>query len=207
MCVESVGSVSSSEDAVPSYVVRAQTGDTAAFRELYSTHRRAVTRLVSRLAGPHRDVDDLVQEVFLQVFRSLPSFRREARFSTWLHRVAVNVVLMHLRARRCRVHASAELSPEHHAHDDNPLAHAERLERQRALYRHLDRLSEKKRAVFILHELEGLPPQEVAALVGSNVLTVRTRLFYARQELLAAMGKDPALDHFARDLQQQSQAA
>ncbi|MBI5512737.1 MAG: RNA polymerase sigma factor [Deltaproteobacteria bacterium] len=208
VCVEAFACVSSDEDAVPGYVVRAQTGDTVAFRELYNAHRRRVTRLVARLAGPRRDLDDLVQEVFLQVFRSLPGFRRESRFSTWLHRVAVNVVLMHLRAQRCRVQASVELPQEHPDHgQDSPLAQAERHERQRALYRLLDRLSEKKRAVFILHDLEGLPPQEVATLVGSNVLTVRTRLFYARQELLAAMGRDPSLDRLARELQTDARAA
>src|SRR5262249_55339880 len=81
-------------------IARAVTGDTTAFRALYTRHRSDVGRLVYRMIGAQSDLDDVVQEVFFQVFRSLKDFRGQSKFSTWLHRVTVNVVLMHRRAAR-----------------------------------------------------------------------------------------------------------
>src|SRR5215469_4393824 len=83
-------------------VARAATGDTAAFRQLYERHRGDVARLVYRMLGARADFEDVVQEVFVQVYRSLKDFRGQAKFSTWLHRVTVNVVLMHRRSARSR---------------------------------------------------------------------------------------------------------
>ena len=80
---------------------------------LYARHRADVARLVYRMLNGSADVDDVVQEVFVQVFRSLKDFRGQAKFSTWVHRVAVNVVLMHRRAARSRPTYTEELPPEH----------------------------------------------------------------------------------------------
>jgi RNA polymerase sigma-70 factor, ECF subfamily len=175
-------------------VERCQRGDAEAFRELFRAHRQDVARLAQRMLGRSVDLEDIVQEVFLQVHRSIRDFRHGARFSTWLYRVTVNVVLMHRRSAKSRpVFGEA---PEHvSAVDHRPFAD-EQVERQRrvqAFHRLLDRLSEKKRLVFVLHELEGLAPGEIAKIVGSPVLTVRTRLFYARRELLALLAEEPAL--------------
>jgi RNA polymerase sigma-70 factor (ECF subfamily) len=74
-----------------------------------------------------------------------------------------------------------------------------------AFYRLLDRMSDKKRAVFVLHELEGLSPSEVAKVVSAPVLTVRTRLFYARRELLEMLRDEPALEFVARELREEQQ--
>jgi RNA polymerase sigma-70 factor (ECF subfamily) len=189
------------DDATPGYVARAQSGDPRAFQELYVLHRRDVHRLVTRMLGPRGDVDDVVQEVFIQVFRSILSFRGDARFSTWLHRVAVNVALMHLRAGRSRPQLGRELPTEQPtAEEASPRDQAARNERLRALYRILDTLSEKKRAVFVLHDLEGVPAGQIAKLVEAPVLTVRTRLFYARKEVYAAMAEDPTLEGLTREL-------
>jgi len=195
--------VTPDEDAQPAYVARARGGDARAFQELYRVHRRDVARLVARLMGPRAEVDDVVQEVFLQVFRSLVSFRGESRFSTWLHRVTVNVTLMHLRAARSRPNLSHELTPAHEPTSpelDSPLDVSARNERLRALYKILDTLSDKKRTVFILHDLEGVQAAQIAAMVDSPVLTVRTRLFYARREVYAAMAADPTLTGIAQEL-------
>lgn len=186
--------VSRDDDPVPEYVFRAQRGETRAFHDLFVHHRRDVSRLCARLLGPSADLEDVVQEVFLQVYRSLPSFRAEARFSTWLHRVAVNVTLMHLRAARSRPRLGHELTHDPPTPDDeSPQQNAARNERLAALYRLLDKLAEKKRTVFILHDLEGVAAAQISALVGAPVLTVRTRLFYARREVYAAMAADPTL--------------
>lgn len=174
---------------------RAAAGDAAAFRVLFARHRVDVQRLVFRMVGARPDLDDIVQEVFIQVYRSLRDFRGQSKFSTWLHRVTVNVVLMHRRAARSRP-TYAEEAPDDLAHDAKqvlPDEAAARRERMRAFGRLLDRLADKKRIVFVLHELEGKAPAEIAEIVGAPVLTVRTRLFYARRELEAMWQDEPSL--------------
>lgn len=181
---------------------RASAGDAAAFREIFIRHRSDVARLVYRMLSAPADLEDVVQEVFVQVFRSLKDFRGQSKFSTWLHRVTVNVVLMHRRSARSRPVLTEE-APSDLVADDRqalPDEEAERLERMRAFQRLLSRLAEKKRVVFILHELEGMPPAEIAEVVGAPVLTVRTRLFYARRELEAMLADEPALATLATSL-------
>jgi RNA polymerase sigma-70 factor (ECF subfamily) len=175
-------------------VQRAQRGDAAAFAELFKKHRSAVAAIAYRMLGPHADLEDVVQEVFLQVHRSLPDFRGQSKFSTWLHRVAVNVVLMARRRARSRPLYTHEEAARHEA-DQRPLPDQDvsRSRRLDAFQRLLDKLSDKKRTVFILHELEGMPPSDIARLVDCPVLTVRTRLFYARKELAQMMRSEPSL--------------
>lgn len=183
------------------FIERCKAGDDAAFREIFRNHRGDVARLIQRMTGRQGDLEDLVQEVFLQVYRSIRDFRGQSRFSTWLYRVTVNVVLMHKRAARSRpvLQEAADDSFGSDARElpDDQVARARRVS---AFYRLLDRLSDKKRAVFVLHELEGLSPGEVAKVVSAPVLTVRTRLFYARRELLAMLREEPALELVAREL-------
>jgi len=176
-------------------VRRAGQGDPDAFRQLFAKHRSDVARLVYRMLNAPADLDDVVQEVFVQVFRSLKDFRGQSKFTTWLHRVTVNVVLMHRRSARSRP-VLAEEMPEERVADHGqtlPDDEVERRDRMRAFQRLLGRLADKKRVVFVLHELEGLSPAEIAEAVGAPVLTVRTRLFYARRELEAMLGDEPAL--------------
>lgn len=175
-------------------VARSAAGDTAAFRKLYERHRNDVARLVYRMLGPRADLDDVIQEVFVQVYRSLKDFRGQSKFSTWLHRVTVNVVLMYRRSARSRPVFADELSGEIVGGDEvRPDEDVERRERMRAFGRLLDRLADKKRIVFVLHELEGLAPTEISKIVGAPVLTVRTRLFYARRDLEAMLSDEPSL--------------
>ena len=180
-------------------IARAAAGDTAAFRQLYERHRTDVARLVYRMLGPRNEVDDVIQEVFVQVHKSLKDFRGQSKFSTWLHRVTVNVVLMHRRAARSRPTFADEppAEPSLRSAELTPDEDAQRRERMRAFARLLDRLAEKKRLVFVLHELEGIAPSEIAKIVGAPVLTVRTRLFYARRELEAMFAEEPALASLA----------
>jgi RNA polymerase sigma-70 factor (ECF subfamily) len=180
-------------------VRRAASGDAEAFRTLFVRHRSDVARLVYRMLNGPSDLDDVVQEVFVQVFRSLKDFRGQSKFSTWLHRVTVNVVLMHRRSARSRPVFTEEAPNELVADEGQSLPDedADRRERMRAFQRLLARLADKKRVVFILHELEGLSPAEIADVVGAPVLTVRTRLFYARRELEAMLPEEPALSSLA----------
>lgn len=174
---------------------RASSGDPAAFREVFVRHRGDVARLVYRMLSAPADLEDVVQEVFVQVYRSLKDFRGQSKFSTWLHRVTVNVVLMHRRSAKSRPVLVPESPPDLVPADQRllPDEEAEKAERLRAFQRLLGRLAEKKRIVFILHELEGLAPNEIADIVGAPVLTVRTRLFYARRELEEMLAEEPSL--------------
>lgn len=182
-------------------IERCKAGDAVAFREVFRNHRADVTRLVQRMTGRRGDLEDLVQDVFLQVYRSIKDFRGQSRFSTWLYRVTVNVVLMHRRAARSRPllqeATDDSLAPDARELPDDQVARGRRVA---AFYRLLDRMSDKKRTVFVLHELEGMSPAEVAKIVGAPVLTVRTRLFYARRELLTLLRDEPALEFMAREL-------
>jgi RNA polymerase sigma-70 factor, ECF subfamily len=186
------GRAMSDEDGL---VRRAASGDAEAFRGLFVRHKSDVARLVYRMLNGPSDLDDVVQEVFVQVFRSLKDFRGQSKFSTWLHRVTVNVVLMHRRSARSRPVLTEEVPNELVADEGQTLPDedAERHERMRAFQRLLARLADKKRIVFVLHELEGMSPAEIADIVGAPVLTVRTRLFYARRELEAMLPEEPAL--------------
>lgn len=174
---------------------RAGAGDPVSFKEIFIRHRRDVARLVYRMLNAPSDLDDVVQEVFVQVFRSLKDFRGQSKFTTWLHRVTVNVVLMHRRSARSRPVLTEEVPNDVVADERQPLPDevAERSERMQAFQRLLARLADKKRVVFVLHELEGLAPAEIAEIVGAPVLTVRTRLFYARRELEAMLNDEPSL--------------
>lgn len=186
-----------------SLVERARAGDPTAFRELFVQHRADVARLVHRMTGRTAELEDLVQEVFLQVHRSLGDFRGQSKFSTWLHRVTVNVVLMSRRAARSRPVLRGDdldersLGPRMPTSTNLPDEEAATRERLEAFRRVLERLPEKKRTVFVLHELEGMAPAEIAEIVEAPVLTVRTRLFYARKELCELLRDEPSLAKLA----------
>jgi len=195
-------------DPARALIDRALSGDASAFREIFRAHRQDVARVVYRLLGPSPDVDDVVQEVFLHVYRSLPNFRGESRFSTWLYRLAVNVARMHLRKGRSRPRFAdvdlPDVASEEDARRDDPESLSEQRQRVRVLYRLLDQLGDKKREVIVLHDFEGMPAKEISALVGAPVLTVRTRLFYARKELYAAMANEPLLEGALAALQKEA---
>lgn len=184
--------VSADEDLVE----RARQGDRGAFRALFMAHRGQVARLLMRLV-PQHEVEDVAQEVFLQVHRSLDAFRGDARFSTWLYRLTLNVARMHLRRQKSRPKLAFAGADEagrlEQPAPETPAHEAERRERVAALGRLLARLSEKKREALILHDFQGLGADEVAKIVDAPVMTVRTRVFYARKELYAALSEEPAL--------------
>lgn len=186
-------------NSVDPLVQRAQAGDERALSELFRREREMVRRLVFRMLGPDADVEDVVQDTFIHVFRSIGSFKGEAKFSTWVYRLSANVVRMHLRRKRSRPRVVTDQVPETAGVDspgeEAPDEAAARLQRARTLYEHLDSISDKKRTVLVLHDLEGVSAEEISAIVEAPVLTVRTRLFYARRELADALS---ATKTFAR---------
>lgn len=179
-------------EATRALVERCRTGDKEALGLFYRQHRNAVARILTRVLGPGRgDVEDVLQETFIEVFRSISRFRGDAKVSTWLYRICVNVALQRLRKRRrlAEVQPAESFELPDHATPQRALESREHIE---AVYRILDRLAPKKRLVFILHEIEGREPKEIAGLVGAPALTVRTRLHYARKEFYALAGKERA---------------
>lgn len=174
-------------------VHRCQQGDKTAFHELFHRHRADVARIVFRMLGPVPEVEDVIQDVFVQVFRSMGDFQGKSKFSTWLHRVSVNVVLMHRRAQRSRPNLSDEIPGDLQGEELGPDDDAIRRERIRAFYAVLERLPEKKRTVFVLHEIEGLSPREIAKVMDAPPLTIRTRLFYARRDIIRLLRGEPSL--------------
>jgi RNA polymerase sigma-70 factor (ECF subfamily) len=184
--------VSSDEELVE----RAQQGDRGAFRSLFLAHRAQTSRLLSRLVAQN-EVEDVTQEVFLQVHKSLGAFRGESRFSTWLYRLTFNVARMHLRRQKSRpklnLAGNDEAGQLDQPAEETPQFTAERRERLRALDRLLTQLSDKKREALILHDFQGVSADEIAQICEVPVMTVRTRVFYARKELYAALAQEPAL--------------
>ncbi len=168
----------------------ARRGEPAAFRELFRLHVGRVHRMVYRLIGPCADVDDLVQTVFVEAFRSLPGFRGESLFSTWLGRIAVRVTMHAVRRPRLSlvpldgVDAAlpAHAQPDAAADSQQGVAHLNAL---------LDALRPKKRAAFVLHVLEGYSIQETAAMIGASEAATKVRIHDARRELEKRAAKDP----------------
>lgn len=162
-------------------VRRFQQGDEEAFDELVERHRRRVYSLAVRLVGSV-DADDLAQEAFLAAYRSLPTFRGDSTFSTWIYRITVYLCSHHRRRRRPEL---VELD-EHHAdgrRDSDPVSRTLRGELRDQVRDAIDALPYKLRLVIVLRDLHGLTYEEIAAVVGCPVGTVRSRLHYATQKL------------------------
>jgi RNA polymerase sigma-70 factor (ECF subfamily) len=178
-------------------VARCVAGDRAAQDELYQRFRRQIANNLYRVLGDRGDIDDLVQEVFVIAFRGLERFRGDARLSTWIYRICVNVALGRIRTRKRRpaAYGAADLDavPADPSLTDRPETPEKSLERRQdraRVYRALQMLAPKKQIVLYLHEIEGLDLKEIAYLVDSNPVTVRTRLFYARREFYRALTED-----------------
>ena len=180
-------------------IERCRADERAAQDELYHRFRRQVAGNLYRVLGDRTDLEDLVQEVFVIAFRGLERFRGDARLSTWLYRICVNVALGKIRSRKRKPAPigmpdldSAAVDPSLTERPETPERSLERRRDQESVYRALDQLAPKKRIVLYLHEIEGLDLKEIAYLVDSNPVTVRTRLFYARREFYRILGGEDA---------------
>jgi RNA polymerase sigma-70 factor (ECF subfamily) len=178
-----------------SLVARARSGEPEALGTLFVTHATATRRLLRSVLGPDDELDDLVQEVFLQVHRSIRGFRGDSGFSTWLHRLTVNTAVSHLRSRarrRSRLEAAppaaTPASP-----GPAPDERASAREMLRRLYAILEEMPIKRRVAFTLFELEGLSLERLADVLGVSIQAAKSRVFFARRELLARAAADPLL--------------
>jgi RNA polymerase sigma-70 factor, ECF subfamily len=157
---------------------RAQNGDGAAIRELYRRYSPRVYAVVRRLAGEDALAEDWAQEAWVRAFRALPTFRGDARFSTWLHRIAVNSALHGRRGRERRVGRETELQP-----DTAHAAAADRTELRISLQRALDELPPGMRQIVVLHDVEGYTHDEIGEMLGVAPGTSKSQLFKARARL------------------------
>ena len=168
---------------------RAQQGDAAAFERLYQLHKGRVYSLCLRMLGNPAEAEDLAQEAFLQLFRKVATFRGESAFSTWLHRLTVNVVLMHLRKKVLpQVPIDEPVEPdeagegprwEPGAEDPVLVGSIDRVTLEEAIAK----LPHGYRLVFILHDVEGYEHNEIAALLGCSVGNSKSQLHKARLRL------------------------
>lgn len=183
-------------------VARVCAGDSEALGELFLRHAPMVRRLLTRIIGPRDDLDDVVQDVFLQVHKSIGGFRGEARFTTWLHQLTVYAGYNYLRRPRGR-YVLVEPADLERVGDPRSVGEPERLmgqETLRRLYIVLDRIKPKKRIAFILYAVEGMSVAEVAKVVGASVPTVKSRIWFARRELLKKARLDPYLASLLEEL-------
>jgi len=168
---------------------RAQSGDAAAFEFLYQLHSRRVYALCLRMVGNPADAEDLMQEAFLQLFRKVGTFRGESAFSTWLHRMTVNVVLMRLRKKSLPTDSLEEtLEPD--AENSGPkrdvgapdLRLSGAIDRVN-LERSIEQLPPGYRTVFVLHDVQGYEHNEIADIMGCSVGNSKSQLHKARTRL------------------------
>ena len=191
----------SPEDQVE-LVALAVAGDARAFEAIMRRHNRLMFRTARSVLRDDAEAEDAVQEAYLKAWRALPGFRAESRLSTWLVRIVMNQALSRLRRRHGVVVPFGALGPAEGAQEDHPMQSdspghqndpedaARRAELARVVERHIDRLPEQFRTVFVLRALEEMSAQEVAQALHIPEATVRTRFFRARAQLREALSRD-----------------
>lgn len=167
-------------------IAKAARGDRAAFRALYDAHVGRVASQVGRMLGPTGDVEGVVQEVFIEVFRSLSGYRGESRFSTWLYGVTRNVIYAHLRHRTPQIDLVALRAM---AAPEGPWGRLDARDKLKILYTALGSLSPEHQEAFVLYEIEGLALSEIATMTEVPLNTAAARVRRARERLRAVLEK------------------
>jgi len=181
-------------------VDRCLTGEPAATRELFRRHRARVHACLFRVLGSNRDMDDLLQDAFIQVFQSLRGWRAEASLATWIDRVSVRVAYRYLSQRGRRVQTDPIIDDEAvPGVDGNGPRRQLARDGVKRLYAVLDELGAASRLAFTLHEIDGRPLADVAELVGSSVTATKLRVWRARKKIETAAAADPVLREFLQE--------
>ncbi len=168
-------------------IARAQRGDEAAFEALFNAHKRRVYSLCLRMTGDTAEAEDLAQEAFLQLFRKISTFRGESAFTTWLHRLVVNVVLMHLRKKAVQTVSLDEpdtsqdepIKRDYGEDDLRLLGSVDRIRLNQAI----GSLPPGYRNVFLLHDVEGYEHNEIARMMKCSIGNSKSQLHKARLKL------------------------
>lgn len=178
-------------------VARAQRGDVSAFDVLVERYKQRLYATVYHMTSNHEDANDLVQDAFIKAYRSLQSFKGQSSFYTWVYRIAVNRTINFLKRRKDRGHlslndvdASIETDPDYvelmsHV---TPRREVGLNELQEKLNEALQKLSDEHRTVVIMHDVQGMTHADIAKVMVCSEGTVRSRLFYARQQLQGLLG-------------------
>jgi RNA polymerase sigma-70 factor, ECF subfamily len=168
----------------------AAAGNTEAFEQLYKQHSRRVYSLCLRMLENAAQAEDMTQEVFLQVFRKLGSFRGDSAFTTWLHRLTVNQVLMHFRKRGVKLEKTGDENA-FEAVVETPLQSTRRvsLVDRISLEKAISELPPGYRTVFVLHDVEGYEHEEIANMLGVSAGTSKSQLHKARMRLRSLLSK------------------
>ncbi len=175
-------------------VKRAQSGDLAAYDELVRRYQERIYSTVYHMTANHEDANDLAQEAFIKAYQSIKSFKGGSSFYTWVYRIAINKTINFLKQRRNRTQMSLDDLDFNAEHDPDlvalisertPRREISLAELQEKLNTAMQKLSEPHRLVVVLHDVQGLSHDEIAEMMDCNVGTVRSRLFYARQQLQA----------------------
>jgi RNA polymerase sigma-70 factor, ECF subfamily len=183
-------------------ITRAQRGDPAAFESLYQTHSRRVYSVCLRMIRNPADAEDLTQQAFLQVFRKIGTFRGESGFSTWLHRVTVNIVLMHLRRNKPaeipvedleRYSSNGEGPFVDGSSDTSMLGAIDRLNLMRAIRK----LPAGYKKLFLMHDVIGYEHSEIAGLLGCSIGCSKSQVHKARKRLRCLLGEASQGDSMA----------
>ena len=179
-------------------VLKAQQGDVHAFDELVERYHSKIYGLTYNMTSNREDAEDLTQEIFVKAFEALPRFKGKSSFYTWLYRIGVNKTINY-RKKRNRKRALSldsfdqEIKTDEVYHDftakGSPLRNISLSELQKKLNEALQNLSEKHRTVVVMHDMQGIPHEEIAKVVGASVGTVRSRLFYARRQMQAELSE------------------
>ncbi len=174
-------------------IARAKRGEEKAFETLFRQYKHRVYSVCLRMIGNTAEAEELTQEAFLQVFRKIQTFRGESAFSTWLHRLSVNIVLMRLRKKSVMVtpledcaggEESEDLQKEYGAPDMVLTGSIDRVHLERAIAQ----LPSGYRQAFVLHDVEGYEHNEIAALLGCSIGNSKSQLHKARTRLRKLLG-------------------
>jgi RNA polymerase sigma-70 factor (ECF subfamily) len=177
-------------------VRRARRGDLRAYDELVKRYQERIYATIYHMTSNHEDANDLAQDAFIKAFQALKSFKGGSSFYTWLYRIAVNKTINFLKQRKNRTHMSLndiDFNAEHDPDllslisDNNPRRAAGLTELQKKLNEALLKLSEPHRLVVVLHDVQGQSHEEIAEVMNCTRGTVRSRLFYARQQMQAEL--------------------
>ncbi len=169
-------------------VARAKAGDTEAFSLLVERHEANIYGLCIKMLRNPEDAEDCLQEVFVKAYKALPTFREEARFSTWVYRIATNACLMRIRKRKLDTVSldqplelgEAEVPREIADWTNDPASVVMNEELGSVLTRHINNLPANNRIVFVLRDVHGLSTEEAAGILGLSVPAVKSRLHRAR---------------------------
>ncbi len=179
-------------------VALAQKGSTNSFNKLVDKYHSRIYSLTYQMTSNREDAEDLTQEIFIKAFEALPRFKGRSSFYTWLYRIGINKTINYRKKRNRNRPLSIDALDQDITYDevyaeldskDSPLRHIGLNELQVKLNEAMQKLSLKHRTVVVIHDIEGIPHDEIAKIVGVSVGTIRSRLFYARRQLQADLGE------------------